>query len=268
MAAWLETGLAILDIALVYYLILRLLRLVRGTRAGAVLLGLLVVLVAWILASQLGLGAMGSLLDRFIDSLVIIMVVVFQADIRRALARVGGAPRRWGRDGANAENIPELVAATIRLAEQKTGALIVIERGAELSDRLEGAAPVDALLSRSMLVSLFQPSSPLHDGAVVIRENRILVAGYYMPLAMDTQLPGDMGTRHRAAIGLTEDVDAVVIVVSEERGEISLTIAGQMLRGLDSESLEALLKAELGVQVAQRPWWRRWFSEAGGNDES
>ena len=264
MEPWKKTGLAILDIALVYYIFFRLLRLVRGTRAGAVLVGILVVLAGWLAARQLGLVAMGNLLDRFIDSLVIILVVVFQADIRRALARVGGSPRRWGRDGASAGIIPEVVAAAGRLAEQKTGALIVLERGAELTDRLEGAAPVDALVSRSMLISLFQDSSPLHDGAVVLRGDRILVAGYYMPLAMDTQLPSDMGTRHRAAIGLTEDVDAIVLVISEERGEISLAIGGQMLRGLDSEALEALLRAELGVEVERRAWWRSWLKAPGG----
>lgn len=256
-----QTGLTTaLDVAVVFYVFLRLLRLVRGTRTGAVLVGLLVIFAGWWASGELGLTAMRTLLDRVIESLVIIIVVVFQADIRRALARVGGSPRRWGRTYQTPQIIPEIVSAVARLADKRCGALIVIERGADLGHRIEGAAQLDATVSRGLLLSIFNPASPLHDGAVVIREGRVAAAGYFMPLSADTQLPDEFGTRHRAAIGLTEDVDAVVLVVSEERGEISLARDGKLQRGIStsdlSDELHVLLGSEeLGRWAQLRSWW-------------
>jgi diadenylate cyclase len=243
---WDQWLLAAVDVVAVYYIVLRLLRVVRGTRTGAVMIGLCLVFVVWVGAGQAGLTALDSLLGKFFDSLVIIIVVVFQADIRRALARVGGGAKRWGRAHQSDDIVPEIAAAAGRLAEQKVGAMIVVERGADLSDRLEGAARLDAAVTRGLLISLFNPDSPMHDGAVVIREGRVAVAGYYMPLAMDSSLPDDLGTRHRAAVGLTEDVDAAVVVVSEERGEISVALDGLIERGLSQRELADRLRTLLG----------------------
>jgi diadenylate cyclase len=203
---------------------------------------------------------MHTLLDRVIDSLVIIIVVVFQADIRRALARMGGSPRRWGRTYQTPQIIPEVVGAAARLADKRCGALIVIERGAELGHRIEGAALLDAAVSRGLLLSIFNPSSPLHDGAVVISEGRVAAAGYFMPISAETQLPDELGTRHRAAIGLTEDVDAVVLVVSEERGEISLALDGKLHRHISTSDLTEELQRLLGSEDTNvwskiTRWW-------------
>ena len=253
--SWQSGLIAALDIALVCYVFLHLLRLVRGTRTGAVLVGLLVVFAGWWISGELGLTAMHTLLDNVIESLVIIIVVVFQADIRRALARMGGSPRRWGRTYQTPQIIPEVVAAAARLADKHTGALIVIERGAELGHRIEGAALLDATVSRGLLLSIFNPSSPLHDGAVVIREGRVAAAGYFMPISSGTHLPDELGTRHRAAIGLTEDVDAVVLVVSEESGEISLALDGTLRRNISTSDLSEELQRLLGNE--QLSSWRK-----------
>jgi diadenylate cyclase len=260
--SWQSGLITALDIAVVFYIFLHLLRLVRGTRTGAVLIGLFFVFSGWWVSGELGLNALHTVLDRVIESLVIIIVVVFQADIRRALARVGGAPRRWGRTYQSPRIVPEIVAAVTRLADKSCGALIVIERGAELGHRIEGAAELDAAVSRGLLLSIFHPESPLHDGAVVIREGRVAAAGYFMPLSAETQLPDDLGTRHRAAIGLTEDVDAVVLVVSEERGEISVAIDGKLERNVSSTDLATQLHGLLGSEEVGR--WdqiRSWWSE-------
>ena len=246
--AWYELLRPIADVGLVYITFLYLLRLVRGTKTGAVMIGILVVLAAWLATRQLGLFATATLLGAFIDSVVIIIVVVFQADIRRALAGVGRSPGAWGRGLDREGTIPELVAAASRLAAQKVGALIVVERSAELDDRLEGAAVIDALLSRQLLQSIFQHESPLHDGAVVIRDERVLVAGYFMPLALEGRIAEGLGTRHRAALGLTADVDSVVIVVSEERGEISLALGGELERNLGADELASRLRELLGTK--------------------
>jgi diadenylate cyclase len=263
---WQSGLITALDIALVFYVLLRLLRLVRGTRTGAVLVGLLVVFVGWWASGQLGLSAMHTLLDRVVDSLVIIIVVVFQADIRRALARMGGSARRWGRTYQSTQIIPEIVAAVARLADKSCGALIVIERGGELGHRIEGAAQLDATVSRGLLLSIFHPDSPLHDGAVVIREGRVAAAGYFMPISSETQLPDELGTRHRAAISLTEDVDAVVLVVSEERGEISMALDGQLRRAVSTSDLTDELQRLLGSEDENR--WRKMTSWWRGGDRA
>ena len=262
---WQSGLITALDIALLFYVLLRLFRLVRGTRAGAVIVGLVVVFAGWWISGQLGLTAMHTLLDRVVESLVIIIVVVFQSDIRRALARMGATARRWGKTYQSPQIIPEIVAAVARLADKRCGALIVIERTGELGHRIEGAALLDATVSRGLLLSIFHPDSPLHDGAVVVREGRVAAAGFFMPISAETQLPDELGTRHRAAIGLTEDVDAVVLVVSEERGEISMALHGELRRDVSTSDLTDELQRLLGSE--ERNQWRKMTSWWRGGDQ-
>jgi diadenylate cyclase len=170
---------------------------------------------------------------------------LFQSDIRRALSHLGRAPffRYFGRAERAAETIEEVVTATSLLAKDRVGAIIVLEREIGLRNYVESGIPVDAEVSYDLLSTIFQPSTPLHDGAVIIQEDRIAAAACFLPLTVNPKLDRDLGTRHRAAIGLTEECDAVAVVVSEERGEISLSLNGLIARGLSIDELRVRLQA-------------------------
>jgi diadenylate cyclase len=240
------------DILLVMAGIYWLLLLIRGTRAIQILVGL-IVLIALSLASELfQLAALGMILERFLGSAVLIIVILFQNDIRRALARVG----RGFFPSFSAEQEHQVVEEIVRtagaLSQRRHGALIVLERESNLGDLIEAGVPVDAQLSKDLLSSIFQPSSPLHDGAVVIQEGRVAFAGCILPLTLRTDLPEGLGTRHRAAVGITEESDALV-VVSEETANISVVLGGEMLRGLDAPRLRVVLRDILGGERKELP---------------
>jgi uncharacterized protein (TIGR00159 family) len=198
--------------------------------------------MVWIASEQLELATLGFLLDYFLRWGVLIVIVIFQADIRRALTRVGrGLFRTPSRQKTQVAE--EVVRACQSLAQRRVGALIVLERETSLEEHLELGTRLDAALSREMLVSIFLPYSPLHDGAVVIRENRIAAAGCILPLALRANMPSVLGTRHRAAVGIAEETDAVAVVVSEETGKISLVATEEVLEDLDGARLrQALLR--------------------------
>jgi uncharacterized protein (TIGR00159 family) len=205
-----------------------------------------VLVLVWILSEQLELATLGFLLDNFLTWGVLIVIVIFQADIRRALLRVGGglfqsAPRQ------EAQAIEEIVRACQALAQRRVGSLVVIEREVPLEEYLELGTRLDAELTRDLLIALFLPYSPLHDGAVVVREGRVAAAGCILPLALRGNLPGALGTRHRAALGVAEETDAIAIVVSEETGRISLVASGELLEDLDAPNLRQALLRLAGV---------------------
>jgi uncharacterized protein (TIGR00159 family) len=231
-----------LDILLVACAVYWLLLLIRGTRAAQMSLGLVVVVLVWILSDQLGLATLGFLLDYFLGWGVLIVIVIFQADIRRALTRVGrGLFRTPYRQEAQATE--EIVRACQSLAQRRVGALMVLEREVNLEEHLELGTRLDAELSRELLISVFLPYSPLHDGALVIRDSRIAAAGCVLPLAFGSNIPGTLGTRHRAAVGIAEETDALAVVVSEETGKITLVTGGRILEDLDAPRLrQALLR--------------------------
>ncbi len=231
-----------LDIILVACAIYWLLILIRGTRAAQMSLGLLTLVLVWILSEQLGLATLGFLLDNFLSWAVLIVIVIFQADIRRALTRVGrGLFRTPYRQEAQATE--EIVRACQSLAQRRVGALIVLEREVNLEEHLALGTRLDAELSRELLISVFLPYSPLHDGAVIVRDSRIAAAGCVLPLALGSNLPGTLGTRHRAAVGIAEETDAIAVVVSEETGKISLVTGGRIFEDLDAPRLrQALLR--------------------------
>jgi diadenylate cyclase len=233
------------DILVVTFVIYRVLLLVRGTRAMQIAFGLLLVFFGYWVSRRLGLITVWTLLDSFLAYAVLIAVVVFQNDIRRALVRVGTRPLfRTGEDPRTTHVFEEVIKATHALAQKRIGALIVFERDATLDDFIEPGNELDAAVTKDLLYSVFIPSfeNPMHDGAVIIREGRIWQAGAFLPLAASSKLDRALGTRHRAAIGISEETDAVVVVVSEERGAVSICFNGNIIRDLDSAALrEALL---------------------------
>ncbi len=249
----------LLDILLMSFAIYWVLLLIRGTRAAQMTLGLLILVLAWLLSQQLQLATLGFILDNFLSGIVLIVIVIFQADIRRALTRVGrglftSAPRQ------EAHAIEEVVRASQALAQRRVGALIVVERDVGLDEYMELGTRLDAELTRDLLVALFLPYSPLHDGAVVIREDRIASAGCILPLALRSNLPRTLGTRHRAALGVADETDSIAVVVSEETGKISLVTGQEIHEDLDGPNLrQALLaltgnvKSELDEEAGEEP---------------
>jgi len=242
-----------LDILVVAWCVYWLLMRIKGTRAAQMALGLLILVLAWRLSDLLELATVSFLLDNFLSSGLLILIVIFQADIRRALTRVGRGLFTQARM-QEAHTIEEIVRACQALAQRRVGALVAIEREVQVDEFVELGTPLDAELSRDLLISLFLPYSPLHDGAVVVRRGRIASAGCILPLAMRGNVDGAIGTRHRAAIGITEETDALVVVVSEETGKISLVTGGDVREDLDGPHLrQALLEATGGTRAPEKP---------------
>jgi uncharacterized protein (TIGR00159 family) len=231
-----------IDIALVFFAVYWLLLLIKGTRAVQILAGLLALIAARLISELFQLATLTWILDAFFFWGWVIIIVVFQADIRRILARVGRGFFPQLSELQESHIVEEIVRASQVLAQKRVGALIVLERENGLEDLIEAGTPIDAAVSKELLTSIFLPYSPLHDGAAVIREGRISHAGSILPLTLRTDLPEGVGTRHRAAVGITEEADAVVIVVSEETATISVVMAGEMTRDLDAPRLRVVLR--------------------------
>lgn len=227
----------------VYWLLL----LIRGTRAVQMLVGLLLLIAASAASQLFDLSTLSWILEHFLGSAVLIIIVLFQHDIRRALARVGRGFFPAASEREESQMLEEVVRAAQTLAQKRVGALIVLARETSLDDQIEAGTTVDALVSKELLTALFLPYSPLHDGATVIDNGRIQSAGCVLPLSLRTDLPEGLGTRHRAALGVTEETDAVVIVVSEETGSISVVAAGEMTRDLDGPRLRSVLRDVLAA---------------------
>ena len=232
----------ILDILLISAILYKLLLIIKGTRAARILIGLVVLLIAFLFSGYLGLYTMDWLIQSLWAQIVLAIVILFQPEIRRALAQMGEA--RFFPSFTSAEelkSLEEIVKASIALSNRKIGALIVIERDTSLKDFIEMGSPLDAKVSRELILSIFHPSSPIHDGAVVIRGNRIVAAGCFLPLTLSAELSKAYGTRHRAGIGLSEETDAVIIVVSEETGGITTAVGGKLEKNLDMGLLRDFL---------------------------
>lgn len=237
-AAWVDW----LDIGLLAWLIYMGLMLLRGTRGIQSLLGLGILSIFYLLSDVVGLSAIHWVLDHLFVYIVIAMLILFQEDIRRALARAGGTLSARTSRPSDAHLKEEIIKAVFNLAPRKIGALIAIERTAALEPFIEGAQRIDAAVSAELLQSIFHPSSPLHDGAVVISDDRIRAVGVFLPLSLSKSISRAYGTRHRAAIGLTEEADAEVLVVSEERGTVSLVRAGVVIPIADANDLRRRLQ--------------------------
>lgn len=252
-----------LDIALVACAVYFLLLLIRGTRAAQMSLGLLILVLVWLVSDQLELATLGFLLDRFLSWGVLIGIVIFQGDIRRGLARVG---RGWFSTGLQPQvhAVEEIVRACQALSQRRVGALIVLEREVSVEEYLALGTRIDAELTRDLLISLFLPYSPLHDGAVAIRENRIAAAGCILPLALRSNIPSALGTRHRAAAGIAEETDALAVVVSEETGRISLVYGTEIEEDLDGPRLRQALLRPGGARASAADPEMRAAGEGAG----
>ena len=235
----------LVDIIIVSILIYEALKLIRGTRAMQMAIGSLLVAALFYGSRLFPLQTVNWLIRNVLAYVVIAAIVLFQQDIRRALAQLGRAPffRYFAQAEQSAESIEEVITAAGLLAKRRVGAIIVFEREIGLRNYIESGIPIDAVLSYDLLTTIFQPGTPLHDGAVIVQETRIAAAACFLPLTVSPKLDRDLGTRHRAAIGLTEESDAVAIVISEERGEISLSLQGRIERGLSTERLRERLQA-------------------------
>jgi len=240
---WPEVSLVnLLDILLVAALAYQILRLVRRTRAAQMLLGLAALGLVAYLTHRWQLPMMSWLVDHALPYLGIALVVLFQAEIRRGLARLGRRLTTAGRSQTQSkESYEDIVLAAGLFAQNRTGALMVMEREAGLRTFAESGVPLDARLSYDLLATIFGPGAPLHDGAVIVRQDRIIAAACFLPLSMNPVLSRQMGTRHRAGIGITEESDAVAVIVSEENGSIALAVGGKIERDLSVEGLRQRL---------------------------
>lgn len=233
----------LLDIGLIACGVYWIIHLIRGTRAVQMLIGLVVVFGAYLGSQALELYTLNWVLDNFLSSVLLVIVVLFQNDIRRALTEVGRGSLFGVRDRAlYGQIVEELVKAAVFLAQRRIGALIVLEREIGLNEYVEGGVQIDGRVSKELLCSIFAPPSPVHDGAVVIQEGRLVAAGCFLPLTLDPNVSKSLGTRHRAALGLSEETDAVIIVVSEEEGSIALVREGRITPNMTAEALLGALR--------------------------
>ncbi len=254
----LKVAASVADIAVVSYLIFRVLLLIRGTRAQQILVGLTLLLAAFFASKFLQLRTLSWMFDNFIGSFLLLVIVVFQHDIRRGLSRVGRRPLLGAAAyGQGAYLVDEITRAAEAMARDRIGAIILIEREADLSELAETGIRVDGRISTGLIVQAFMPPGPLHDGALIVQQGRVSAAAVFLPLTQNPRLDPSLGTRHRAAVGATEEVDAIAIVVSEERGQISIAEGGALTRDLDPAMLRKVLARYFGPRNLRKDKDRR-----------
>lgn len=240
---------AVVDIVVVGFLIYQALMIVRGTRAGHILVGILMMVLLYMAAEWGRLEVLRTLLSYIVPYTALAAIVLFQSEIRRTLARVGR--KRWfARGFRRPESSDDILLALNRLSQEKTGALIVMERDIGLRTFIESGVRLDAHLSRDLLLSIFKFGSALHDGAVIVQKDRMAAAACFLPLSTNPNLTTKLGTRHRAAIGITEETDCLSLVVSEGTGRISVAAFGEMEQGLSLRAVDERISAHFG---AERP---------------
>jgi diadenylate cyclase len=248
--SWSQGAWVALDILLVSLLIYQVLVMIRGTRAAPMLAGLIVLVIIFYLARIGELTTLNWVVSRVLPYFVFALIVVFQAEIRHMLADLGRRLSFLRGSSADSDSYDDIVLAANLFSQHQTGALIVIEREIGLRTHIESGVPLDARLSYDLLATIFRPSAPLHDGAVIIQKDRIAAAACFLPLSMNPLLSTQLGTRHRAGIGITEETDAIAVIVSEETGGISLALGGQIERDLTVDQLRERLGAELRRYMA------------------
>ncbi|MBW5448207.1 TIGR00159 family protein [Cohnella sp. CFH 77786] len=242
----------IADILIVSYLIYRMILLVRGTRAVQLLKGILLLVITWALATWLNLFTLKWLMNQVFTFGVVTVLIIFQPELRRALEQLGRGKlftRNPAEDQDVSHRINEVIKSVNYLARRKIGALIVFERSTGLNDYIESGITMESALSSELLINVFTPNTPLHDGAVILRAHQIMAAGCYLPLSENPFISKELGTRHRAGIGVSEVSDAISVIVSEETGQVSLAINGQIVRDIKEESLISKLFEELRPQL-------------------
>ena len=251
-----------LDILIIWYLVYRLIMLIRGTKAVQLAKVIVFIFIVRIIAGLLQLHAVTYIVDQIVSWAVIGIIVIFQPEIRRGLERLGRTPIFSGRgESAHAKSVrmvQELDKAIQYMSKRRIGALITIQQDTGLDDYIETGIKLDADITGELLINIFIPNTPLHDGAVIINNNRIAVAAAYLPLSDSSMIPKRLGTRHRAAVGISEVTDAVTIVVSEETGGVTITKNGRFLLDLTREEYLKYLNAQLVPKEEKKiPWIRR-----------
>ncbi|MDH5525827.1 MAG: diadenylate cyclase CdaA [Nitrospirota bacterium] len=254
----------LLDILLVSFICYRLLLIIKGTRALRMMVGIGVLLGVLLAANQFGLHTLDWLVTSFWSQIVLALIILFAPEIRRGLAQFGRIPfAHLLSPGENAHTVDEVVRAAVAMASNKIGGILVIERETRLLDIVEVGTRMDALVSKDVLLAIFNPASPIHDGAAILHGGRVVAAGCFLPIALRVKDPS-LGTRHRAAIGLTEETDALALVISEETGNITLASGGTLIRSLDGPSLRNELNRLLGEGPVPGLWvprLRGWYPE-------
>jgi diadenylate cyclase len=258
------TGTAVIDILIVAFLVYQLIVVVRGTRAAHVLAGIGVLLLVYLFSIWAGLELLRTILSTIVPYTAIALIVLFQSEIRRTLARIGR--RRWlslGGPLQRRDSTEDILLALGRFSQQRIGALIVIERDMGLRTFIESGVALNAYLSRDLLLSIFQPGTALHDGAVIVQGDRIAAAACFLPLSMNPLVARKLGTRHRAAIGITEEADCLALVASEETGRISVAAFGEIETDVTMERVEERIAKHFG---RKRRGERQAFREPGAEE--
>jgi diadenylate cyclase len=263
----------IADILIVSYLIYRMILLIRGTRAVQLLKGIFLLVITWALSTWLNLYTLKWLMNQVFTFGIMTVLIIFQPELRRALEQLGRGKlftRGTAEDEDVRHRINEVIKTVNYLSRRKIGVLIVFERGTGLVDYIESGIKLESALSSELLINVFIPNTPLHDGAVIIRGNQLMAAGCYLPLSENPFISKELGTRHRAGIGVTEVSDAISVIVSEETGQVSLSINGQIVRDIKEESLISKLFDELrpqfrklGDSESKWSWKTLWKRKAG-----
>ncbi|WP_094096268.1 diadenylate cyclase CdaA [Paenibacillus physcomitrellae] len=261
---WAESIKDLVDVLAVTYIIYYLILLVRGTRAIQLLKGIFVLVIIWALSTWFDLYTLKWLMNQLFTFGVLAVFIIFQPELRRGLEQLGRG-KLFSRISADEEEFSRTVSHIIKavnyLSRRKIGALIVFERETGLNEYVESGIPMQSMISSELLINIFIPNTPLHDGAIIIQDNRITAGACYLPLSENPFISKELGTRHRAAIGISEVGDALAIVVSEETGQISLALDGQVVRDINEESLISKLYAELSPKTMEKtrktPFWRR-----------
>ncbi|WP_040949377.1 diadenylate cyclase CdaA [Gorillibacterium massiliense] len=259
----------IIDILIVSYVIYKLLVLLRGTRAIQLMKGILIVVSTWAVSIWLHLNTLQWMMNQMFNIGVIALIIIFQPELRRALETLGRGKlfsRSTEEDHLVHERVGEVLKAVNYLCKRKIGALLVFERETGLNEFIESGIPIHAELGSELMINIFIPNTPLHDGAVIIRQNEIVAAGCYLPLSENPFISKELGTRHRAAIGVSETSDAISVIVSEETGQVSLAMNGLIVRDIKEESLISKLYDELRMKRKndeKAPFWKRRSRNAG-----
>lgn len=256
----------IIDILLVTYVIYKIIMLIRGTKAVQLLKGITVIIAAWFLSSFFELNTLHWILERVVLYGLLAIIIIFQPELRRALEQLGRG-RLFARTAVEEEETNKMVEAIIKsssyMGKRRIGALISIERETGLNDYVETGIPMNAKLTSELLINIFIPNTPLHDGAVILKKDEILAAACYLPLSESPFISKELGTRHRAALGISEVTDSLTLIVSEETGSISLTKNGELHRNLSEEVLRDLLNAELNPAVSKTETSNRFSNWRG-----
>lgn len=258
----------IIDILLVTYVIYKLTMLIRGTKAIQLLKGISVIIAVWFLSSAFQLQTLKWLVEQAINFGFLAIIIIFQPELRRALEQLGRG-RFFTRyatieEDEYKETVDALVKASIYMGKRRIGALISVERETGMNEYVETGVPIQAKITSELLINIFIPNTPLHDGAVIVNKNNILAAACYLPLSESQFIPKELGTRHRAAIGISEVTDSITLVVSEESGQISLAKNGELHRDLNEEQLRRMLSTELHRKISSTSSRWQWRGKNNG----